>query len=91
MGRTAVASGPDDAIRNGLDEGTGKEAEGFLTIVLPDLGGREVRGTKNEYMHCPAAAPHCIYFQQLARSGTRGPSQRYIYANFEGVLLHGGR
>ena len=31
---------------NGLDGGTGKEAEGFLTMVLPELGGREVRGSK---------------------------------------------
>ena len=46
VGRAAVASGPDDAIRNGLVDGTGKETKGFLTMVLPDLGGREVRGTK---------------------------------------------
>ena len=46
VGRTAVTSGPDDAMGNGLDEETGKEAEGFLTIVLPKLGGREVRGSK---------------------------------------------
>ena len=26
VGRTAVASGPDDAMGNGLDAGTGKEA-----------------------------------------------------------------
>ena len=39
-------SGPDDAIRNGLDGGTGKEAEEFLNMVLPELGGREVRGSK---------------------------------------------
>ena len=33
---------------NGLDGGTGKEAEGFLTMVpsLPELGGREVGGSK---------------------------------------------
>ena len=45
VGRAAVASGPDDAIRNGLFDGTGREAEGFLTMVLPDLGGRVVRGS----------------------------------------------
>ena len=28
VGRTAVALGPDDAMGNGLDGGTGKEAEG---------------------------------------------------------------
>ena len=42
VGRTAVNSEPDDTIRNGLDGGTGKEAEGFLTMGLPELGGREV-------------------------------------------------
>ena len=46
MGRAAIASGPHDAIRNGLDDGTGKEAKGFLSMVLPDLGGREARGSK---------------------------------------------
>ena len=46
VGRTAVASGADDAMGNGLDDGTGKEAEGFLTMLLPKLGGREVRGSK---------------------------------------------
>ena len=45
VGRTAVTSGPEDAIRNGLDDGTGKEAEGFRTMVLPELGGREVKET----------------------------------------------
>ena len=46
VGRAAVASGesgPDDAIYNRLHDGTGKEAEGFLTMVLPKLR-REVRG-----------------------------------------------
>ena len=28
------------------DAGTGEEAKGFLTMVLPELGGREVRGSK---------------------------------------------
>ena len=42
-GRAAVASAPNDAILNGLDHGTGKNAEEFLTMVLPDLGGREGR------------------------------------------------
>ena len=46
VGRAAVTSGPDDAIRNGLDGGTGKEAEGFRTMVLPELGGREVGVSK---------------------------------------------
>ena len=41
VGRTAVISGPDDAMGNGLDDGTGKEAAGFLTMVLPDLLGRK--------------------------------------------------
>ena len=45
MGRTTVASGTDDTMDNGLDEGTGEEAEGFPTIVLPKLGGREVSGS----------------------------------------------
>ena len=43
---TAVASGPDYLIGNGPDYGTGKEVEGFLTMVLPELVGREVRGSK---------------------------------------------
>ena len=30
MGITAVASGPDDAMGNWPDDGTGKEAKGFL-------------------------------------------------------------
>ena len=38
VGRTAVTSWPDDAMGKGLDDGTGKEAEGFLTMVLPEFG-----------------------------------------------------
>ena len=45
-GRTAVTSGLDDAIRNGLDGGTGKEAEGFRSMIPPELGGREVGVSK---------------------------------------------
>ena len=46
VGRTTVALGTHDAMGNGLDDGTGKEAEGFLTMFLPKLGGKEVRGSK---------------------------------------------
>ena len=46
VGRTAVTSGPEDAICNRPDGGTGKEAEGFRTMVLPELGEREVKGSK---------------------------------------------
>ena len=58
VGRTAVTSGPDDEMGNGLDEETGKEAEEFLTIVLPKLGGREVRGpsVRKEGILPPSAA-----------------------------------
>ena len=46
VGITTVALRPHDAMGNGLDNGTGKEAEGSLTMSLPKLGGREVRGSK---------------------------------------------
>ena len=46
VGRTAVTSGPGEAIRNRLDGGTGKEANGFRTMVLPELGGREAGVSK---------------------------------------------
>ena len=49
MGRTAVTSGQDDAIHNGLDGRTGEEAEGFLTMVLPELGGRVLKARRIDY------------------------------------------
>ena len=33
VGRTDLASGPDNMMGNWLDDRTGKEAEGFLTMV----------------------------------------------------------
>ena len=71
MGRTAVTSGPDDAIGNGLDGGTGKEAEGFRTMVLPELGGREVRGSKRsqgrDFTHERRSA-HIVGLRPLPRT-----------------------
>ena len=37
VGRSAVASGPDDAMGNGQDEWTGKEAKGFLRLQGRDF------------------------------------------------------
>ena len=37
MGRTAVAPEPDDAMGNGPDDGTGKEAKGFLCLQGRDF------------------------------------------------------
>ena len=67
VGRTAVATGPDDAMMgNWLDDGTGKEVEGFVTMVLPELEGREVRGSKRSQGILPehlSAYAHIVGFR----------------------------
>ena len=71
VGITTVALRPHDAMGNGLDNGTGKEAEGSLTMSLPKLGGREVRGSKRsqgrDFTHERRSA-HIVGLRPLLRT-----------------------
>ena len=72
MGRTAVASGLDDAMGNGLDDGTGKKAEGFLTMVYQRWGeGKSGDPSVRTAARKPSAAARASWaFTQLHNPGT---------------------